>query len=76
MQSQIKAKPSCEICTLVRYFAVLGGNSILTFGHNLKDQEIQKREQDMTNVTLHGLLFGGPFPSSDFMMKHDVSEAS
>jgi hypothetical protein len=58
MQGQIKtciAKPSREICALIRYFAALSGNSVLTFG----DQEIQKREQGMANVTLHGLLFGG-----------------
>jgi len=38
MLAQIKAciaKPSCEICALVRYFAALSGSSILTFGHNL-----------------------------------------
>jgi len=38
MLGQIKAciaKPSCEICAVVRYFAALSGNSILTFEHNL-----------------------------------------
>jgi hypothetical protein len=38
MWSQIKAcitKSSCEICTLVEYYAALSGNSLLVFQDNL-----------------------------------------
>jgi len=58
------AKSSYVISTLLRYYAVLGGNSFPMFwekpiGPIFKGQEIQKRKQGTTEVNWNNLPFWG-----------------
>jgi hypothetical protein len=73
--SKIKAciaKSSCEIYTSVRYNTVKSGDYVLILWDNLlvpfSTVKKSKRENSMTEVNWHTLLFWG-------FNKHDVSEA-
>jgi hypothetical protein len=68
MQSQSKAaiaKSSCEICALLRCYAVKFGNSLLTFWGNLsvsssnnkKSQRENIAQLNLTDMILFGSLF-------------------
>ena len=85
MKSQTKAciaNSSCEICALLRYYAVERGNSTPTFWDNLsvpasrvKKSKREKRRGWKLNDTFFFFFFIALCPMYDFLKKHNVSES-
>jgi hypothetical protein len=73
------AKQSCQICTILGYYAVYSCNSLPTFRNNLSVSSLKvnkSRRENRARITLTGLYFLGLFQTSNFLRKHDVLETS
>jgi len=63
MQNQTKtftAKSSCEICTLLRYYAAESGNSLLTFRDNiliLYSRAMKSKRENRAGLELTDTIF-------------------
>jgi hypothetical protein len=73
-------KLSCEISAILRYYAALSGNSLPSFQDNLSVPSSKvkksKREKRVWLKLQDTIFFFGTCPTSNFLKKHDISEAS
>jgi len=74
-QTQACINKSCEVCTLLRYYAAMSGNSMLAFRNNLSfpPSRIKKHEREnRAHGKLTDTIFVWLCPSSNFLKAHNL----
>ena len=74
-QTQACINKSCEVCTLLRYYAALSGNSMLTLRDNLSvpASRIKKHEREnRAHGKLTDTIFVWLYPLSNFLKAHNL----
>jgi len=77
-QTQACINKSCEVCTLLRYYAAMSGNSMLTFRDNLSvlASRIKKyKRENRAHGKLNDTIFVCLYPSSNFLKAHNLLAA-